>query len=79
VDRAAYGARLMDELVRTLKKQGLSRCEWRGLYRYRQFYLIYSQIVEAVTPQFIPGLERLSIRPVLPGESLEAAIESTTN
>ena len=79
MDRAAYGARLMDELVRTLKNQGFSRCEWRGLYRYRQFYLIYPQIVEAVAPQFIPGIEHLSIGPVLPGASLEAAIESATN
>ena len=79
VDRAAYGARLMDELARTHKNQGLSRCERREVYRYRQFYLIYPQSVEAVTPQFIPGLERLSIGPVLPGASLEAASESTAN
>ena len=50
-DRASYGDRLMDDLAASLQKQGLSRCERRELYRYRQFFLIYPQIVEALTPQ----------------------------
>lgn len=53
-DRAKYGDRLMDTLAETLTKQGVSRCDWRELYRYRQFYLMYPQIVEALTPQFMP-------------------------
>ena len=51
VDRAKYGERLMDDLSETLRKLGLSRCDRRELYRYRQFYLTYPQIVEAATPQ----------------------------
>lgn len=51
VDRATYGDRLMDELSKSLKKQGLTRCDRRELYRYRQFYLTYPQIVETVSPQ----------------------------
>lgn len=55
-DRAKYGDRLMDTLAETLTKQGVSRCDRRELYRYRQFYLMYPQIVEALTPQFMPFL-----------------------
>ena len=51
VDRAEYGDRLMDTLADNLAKLGVSRCDRRELYRYRQFYLIYPQIVETVTPQ----------------------------
>ena len=53
MDRAAYGERLMDELAKALQNYDLSRCDRRELYRYRQLYLAYPQIVEAVTPQFV--------------------------
>lgn len=53
VDRAAYGERLMDDLSKTLQDQGLSRCDRRELYRYRQFYAKYPQIVESLTPQLV--------------------------
>jgi predicted nuclease of restriction endonuclease-like (RecB) superfamily len=45
----------MDELASELQRQGLMRCDRRELYRYRQFYLTYPQIVEAVPPQLLPG------------------------
>ncbi|OGS20314.1 MAG: hypothetical protein A2252_11900 [Elusimicrobia bacterium RIFOXYA2_FULL_39_19] len=51
-DRARYGDRLMDELSDTLIKQGIDRCDRRELYRYRQFYLSYPQIVDTVSPQY---------------------------
>lgn len=51
LDRAEYGDRLMDTLADNLAKLEVSRCDRRELYRYRQFYLIYPQIVETVTPQ----------------------------
>lgn len=57
VDRAKYGERLMDDLSETLRKLGLSRCDRRELYRYRQFYLTYPQIVEAATPQLTAVLQ----------------------
>ena len=57
-DRAKYGDRLMGTLAETLTKQGVSRCDRRELYRYRQFYLMYPQIVEALTPQFMPFLNK---------------------
>lgn len=57
VDRAKYGERLMDDLSETLMKLGLSRCDRRELYRYRQFYLTYPQIVEAAAPQLTAVLQ----------------------
>ena len=56
-DRAKYGDQLMGTLAKTLTKQGVSRCDRRELYRYRKFYLMYPQIVEALTPQFMPFLK----------------------
>jgi len=69
VDRAAYGERLMDELAKALQNHGLSRCDRRELYRYRQLYLTYPQIVEAVTPQFVPDSERFHIWQALSAKS----------
>ena len=51
VDRAAYGDKLMDTLAKRLVKQGWARCDRRELYRFRQLYLAYPQIVESLTPQ----------------------------
>lgn len=51
VDRAEYGDKLMDTLADRLTQLGVSRCDRRELYRYRQLYLTYPQIVETVTPQ----------------------------
>lgn len=69
VDRAAYGELLMDELAKALQNHGLSRCDRRELYRYRQLYLTYPQIVEAVTPQFVPDSERFPIWQALSAKS----------
>jgi len=55
-DRAKYGERLMDSLADTLTALRLPRCDRRELYRYRQFYLTYPQIVEAVNPQLLRKL-----------------------
>lgn len=52
VDRAEYGERLMDELASSLQQRGLARCDRRELYRYRQFFLTYPQIVESLPPAF---------------------------
>lgn len=53
VDRQQYGDKLLDRLAETLASKGVSRCDRRELYRYRQFYLTYPQIVEALPPQLI--------------------------
>ncbi len=62
-DRAEYGERLMDALAAELTALGVSRCDRRELYRYRQFYLTYPQIVEALTPQldqYLGGLSQVA-------------------
>src|SRR3972149_9658394 len=53
-DRAKYGDRLMGTLAETLTKQGVFRCDRRGLYRYRQVFLVYSPNLGGVAPQFLP-------------------------
>ena len=50
-DRAQYGERLLDLLAERLQKSGLKRVESRELRRYRQFYQLYPQIRESVTPE----------------------------
>jgi len=55
-DRAKYGERMMDSLADALKSLRLPRCDRRELYRYRQFYLTYPQIVEAVNPQLLHNI-----------------------
>jgi predicted nuclease of restriction endonuclease-like (RecB) superfamily len=65
VDRAEYGDKLMDRLAESLTRHGVSRCDRREIYRYRQFYITYPQIVEAVTPQ----LQQLVGAAVLPGNN----------
>jgi predicted nuclease of restriction endonuclease-like (RecB) superfamily len=42
----------MEELARSLQQRGLARCDRRELYRYRQFFLAYPQIVESLPPAF---------------------------
>lgn len=51
MDRAAYGDRLLERLSLHLKKDGVSRSETRELRRYRQFYQIYPQIRDSLTPE----------------------------
>ncbi|WIM05729.1 MAG: PDDEXK nuclease domain-containing protein [Candidatus Nitricoxidivorans perseverans] len=61
VDRAEYGDKLMDRLADSLTQIGVSRCDRREIYRYRQFYLAYPQIVESVTPQLQPLIGLLNL------------------
>lgn len=51
VDRTTYGDKLMDTLANRLVQQGWARCDRRELYRFRQFYLTYPEIVESLNPQ----------------------------
>lgn len=61
-DRASYGDRLMETLALRIKKQGWERCDRRELYRFRQFYLTYPQIVETLSPQ---SLALPNLQPIL--------------
>jgi predicted nuclease of restriction endonuclease-like (RecB) superfamily len=71
VDRARYGEMLMDKLATALQKRGTPRCDRRELYRYREFYLSYPQIVESVTPQLVPISEKTRL-------AKERIVESAT-
>ncbi len=50
-DRSSYGDKLMDTLAKGLSQQGWKRCDRRELYRFRQLYLTYPNIVETLSPQ----------------------------
>ena len=50
-DRASYGDKLLDRLSEALCTAGLKRMEVRELRRYGQFYLVYPQIRETLTPE----------------------------
>ena len=54
-DRAEYGARVVDALAEALARRGVTRCDRRELYRYRLFYRMYPQIVEAAAPLLASG------------------------
>ncbi len=58
-DRADYGSKLMNTLAARLQKQGWARCDRRELYRFRQFYLVYPNLVESLIPQslLLPQLQ----------------------
>jgi type I restriction enzyme M protein len=60
-DRARYGEYLIDKLADRLRQSGLKRVDARELRRYRQFYLTYPQIREALTPEsraMLPAIEK---------------------
>jgi len=79
MDRAEYGDKLMDRLAETLTKHGVSRCDRREIYRYRQLYLTYPQIVETVTPQLAPlvGKTALTDLHVPPNAAATEIVEAT--
>ena len=55
-DRAQYGQKLLECLAEQLKPYKISRTEARELRRYRQFYQIYPQIRETVSPKLQAGM-----------------------
>lgn len=50
-DRATYGEHLLDSLAQRLERNNIPRSSARELRRYRQFYLVYPQIRESLTPE----------------------------
>ena len=63
-DRAKYGAKLLATLSKSLQDAQVSSCEVRELRRYRQFYQMYPQIRESVTPE-LPTNMKLAIDNVI--------------
>jgi predicted nuclease of restriction endonuclease-like (RecB) superfamily len=57
-DRAKYGEKLMDQVSMELMAGGMDRCDRRELYRYRNFFLAYSNFLETLSPlSEIPKLQ----------------------
>lgn len=52
-DRAKYGATLLDNLAERLRNDNMKRVATRELRRYRQFYLVYPQIWQSATTEFL--------------------------
>ncbi|MDA7980505.1 MAG: DUF1016 N-terminal domain-containing protein, partial [Pirellulales bacterium] len=51
-DRSKYGDELYHRLAEGLRAWGVKSCDRRQLYRYRDFFQTYPQIVGALSPQF---------------------------
>jgi len=58
-DRAAYGEKLLEKLAEWLHHHGMKRTDERELRRYRQLYLIYPQIREALSPELLKLFPKL--------------------
>lgn len=73
-DRATYGEGLLSRLADRLTAGGLRNCSERELRRYRQFYLAYPRVAEALTPevnQLLPASQAaIAIRGTLSPESM---------
>lgn len=63
-DRASYGENLLQQLSQRLQALGVSRTDERELRRYRQFYLIYPQIRDSLTPEFSVHFHDSQIPPI---------------
>ena len=57
-DKSQYGKELFSVLAKNLTAIGVSNCNRRQLYRYRDFYRTYPQIVGTLSPQFSALLPR---------------------
>jgi predicted nuclease of restriction endonuclease-like (RecB) superfamily len=63
-DRAQYGTQLLNKVSVELERLKIPRCEARELRRYRQFYQLYPQIRESLTPELakrIPDSSNLGV------------------
>jgi predicted nuclease of restriction endonuclease-like (RecB) superfamily len=56
IDRAQYGARLLDKVSARLAQAGMEGVAARSLRQYRQFYLTYPQIWQTPSAKFLRGL-----------------------
>jgi predicted nuclease of restriction endonuclease-like (RecB) superfamily len=56
IDRAQYGARLLDKISARLAQAGMEGVAARSLRQYRQFYLTYPQIWQTPSAKFLQGL-----------------------
>ena len=59
-DRAQYGTQLLNTVSLELERLKIPRCEARELRRYRQFYQVYPQIRESLTPELVKRIPTVS-------------------
>jgi hypothetical protein len=57
-DRAQYGEGLFSALAERLESLKVPNCNKNRLYRYRDFFILYPEIVAALSPQFRKLLPR---------------------
>jgi hypothetical protein len=67
-DRAQYGENIFAALAERLTALGIPNCNKSRLYRYRDFFITYPQIVATVSPQFRKAL------PLMPEPAAEASV-----
>jgi len=75
-DRAEYGDRLIESIAVELKQiKGIDK---RSLFRFRQFYLYYPQIAEAIRgslPPILANMEKVgTVTPLLPGSKIVGTV-----
>ena len=51
MDRAQYGEALLEKLANRVQQLGMKRSSARELRRYRQLYLVYPHICQAISPE----------------------------
>ena len=76
-DRAQYGTQLLNKVSVELERLNIPRCEARELRRYRQFYQLYPQIRESLTPELAKRIPAASNSGVSDSQ-IEANVSETS-
>jgi len=76
-DRAEYGAELLDNLSKVLKKNNIPGCSARNLWLFRQFYRAYPLILQAVPAEFKSMLDANVLSTIM--QAVPAASKETTS
>ena len=80
-DRAKYGENPVPELADALTKRGIPGCDQRELYRHRQFFRLYPQILGALTPKLQVHGTKESVRKkyVLDGKGFQPTFQTVAS
>ncbi|MCX5787587.1 MAG: PDDEXK nuclease domain-containing protein [Elusimicrobia bacterium] len=77
-DRAAYGDHLFEKLAERLQAHRIPRLDERELRRYRQFYLAYPMIREALPPKLARRLPATALRQIRESVTPESKLAGRT-
>ena len=75
-DRAQYGEQLLKTLAKRINRKGM---DWRSLYDFRTFYIVYPQLKDEILRYLQSQMQILSGRPVKKLQSLPAIFQTTEN